>query len=122
LKKNNSLKRKTRAAQIAKAEKNNPETNTNRAFKKKAKNIAARQRENAKNIAARQRQNAIESNIKRYIEERMNALIRIRIEMIDLNEKDGDRTLKDELNNLYEKYSMEVVEAQRQLNSMPIYI
>jgi hypothetical protein len=111
LKKNNSLKRKTRAAQIADADRNNPETNANRAFKNRAKNIAARQRQNGR-----------ESEIKRFIKERMHALMRIRMEMIDFNERGGDPAIKERLNYLYEFYSREVVRAQGELNSMPIYL
>ena len=111
LKRNNSLKRETRAAQIAKAERNNPETNANRAFKNRAKNIAARQRQNGR-----------ASEIKRFIKERMDVLMRIRMEMINFNERGGDPAIKERLNYLYDMYSMEVVRAQGELNSMPIYI
>ena len=37
-----------RKQQIANAERNNPETSANRAFKNRAKNIAARQRQNGR--------------------------------------------------------------------------
>lgn len=105
---NRSLIRKqTRAAQIAEAERQNPETTANRAFKERARQIRNRE---LKSIRKRQ--------LSEFINERMNALIRIRIEMIDFNERGGNISYKRRLSNLYEQYAGEIDEAQMQLNSI----
>jgi len=105
---NRSLTRKqVRNAQIAEAERENPETNANRSFK-----------ERARQIRNRQFKNATKSKIKKYIKDKMDLLSRIRIEMINFNERGGDPTIKERLNFLYDMYFKQVVDAEKELNSL----
>ena len=96
-----------RKQQIANAERNNPETNANRSFK-----------ERARQIRNRQFKNATKSKIKKYIKDKMDLLSRIRIEMINFNERGGDPTIKERLNFLYDMYFKQVVDAEKELNSL----